>query len=153
LKDGGSSREVDAGERAFAQTNAGGGGRWIVVGADAEQVAEKLGDVGVVADDENVLRGGPVAEKALELGEGRGGSKRGGDQDFLFVAGLGSNELGGLLGALEGARDDEIEVGIEGVEDVGELQALCLAVLVEGTLDIEERIGAANTGAGVAENI
>jgi len=37
-------------------------------------MAEKLGDVGVVADDENVLRGGPVAEKALELGEGRGGA-------------------------------------------------------------------------------
>ena len=153
MQHGGAACEADAGKRALAQSDARGGGGGIVIRADAEQVAEKLGDVGVVADDENVLRGGPVAEKALELGEGRGGSKRGGDQDFLFVAGLGSNELGGLLGALEGARDDEIEVGIEGVEDVGELQALCLAVLVEGTLDIEERIGAANTGAGVAENI
>ena len=71
---------------------------------------------------------------------------------FCFVAGFGGDELGGLLAALEGAGDDEVEAELEGVEDVGELQALGLAVLVEGTLDVEERIGAAEAGAGVAED-
>ncbi len=136
MKDGGAALEVDAGERAFAEADAGGAGGGVVVGADAEEMAEELGDVGVVADDEDVFGGGAVAQKALELGEGGGGSERGGDEDLLLVAGLGGDELGGLLRALEGAGDDEVEVELESVEDVGELEALGLAVLVEGTLDV-----------------
>lgn len=152
MKDGGVALQVDAGERAFAQADAGGGRVGIVVGADAEQVAEKLGEVGIVAYDEDVLGGGGLAQQALELGEGGGGGETVGDDDLLLVAGLGGDELGGLLGALERARDDEIEAEIESVEDVGELEALGLAVLVEGALEVEERIGAANTGAGVAKD-
>ena len=105
-----------------------------------------------MAYDENVLGGGALAQKALELGEGGGGGEGIGDEDLLFVAGLGGDELGGLLGALEGARDYEIEAGLEGVEDMGELEALGLAVLVDGTLEVEERIGARTTGAGVAKD-
>ena len=119
MKDGGAALQVDACERAFTQADAGGGGGWIVVGADAEQMAEELGDVGVVADDEDVFVGGALAEEALELGEAGSGSEGGGDEDFLLVAGFGGDELGGLLGTLEGARDDEVEAGLEGVEDVG----------------------------------
>ena len=91
-------------------------------------------------------------KQALELGEGCGGGEGVGDEDLLLVASLGGDELGGLLGALEGARDDEIEVELEGVEDVRELEALGLAVLVEGTLEVEERIGARTAGAGVAKD-
>ena len=115
-------------------------------------MAEELGDVGVVAYDENVFVGSALAEEALKLGEAGSGSEGGGDEDFLLVAGFGGDELGGLLGTLEGARDDEVEAGLQRVEDVGELQALGLAVLVEGTFDVEEGIGAANTGAGVTED-
>lgn len=104
-----------------------------------------------MADDEDVFVGGALAQEALELGEGGGGCEGVGEEDALLVAGLGGDELGGLLAALEGAGDDEVEAGLEGVEDVGELLALALAVLVEGTFDVEERIGAANTGAGVTE--
>jgi hypothetical protein len=151
LKDGGAALKVDAGERAFAQADAWGPGL-VSVCADTKELAEELGEVGVVAYDENVLGGGGFAQKALELGEGGGGGEGVGDQDLLFVAGLGGYELGGLLGALERARDDEIEVELESVEDVGELQALGLAVLVDGTLEVEERIGAWTTGAGVAKD-
>jgi len=56
------------------------------------------------------------------------------------------------VAALEWAGDDEIEVELEGVEDVGELQALGFAVLVDGTLEVEERIGARTAGAGVAKD-
>jgi len=105
-----------------------------------------------MAYDENVLGGGEIAHKALELREGGGGSEGVRDEELLFVAGLGGDELGGLHGALEGAGDDEIEAEIEGIEDVGELQALSLAVLVEGALDVEEGIGSAGAGAGVAKD-
>ena len=153
MQHGGAACEADAGKRALAQSDARGGGGGIVIRADAEQVAEKLSDVGIVADDEDVLVGAAVAQQALELGEGGGRRKGVGDKQLLLVAGFGGDELGGLLGALEGARDNKVKVGLECIEDVGKLQALGLAVLVEGTLDVEERIGAANTGAGVAENI
>ena len=105
-----------------------------------------------MADDEDVFGGGALAEKALELREGGGGSERGGDEDLLLVAGLSGDELGCLLAALERAGDDEIEAELEGVENVGELQTLGLAVLVEGAFDVEERIGAAKACAGVAED-
>jgi len=74
LKDGGSALQVDAGERAFAQTDAGRGGGGVVIGAYTEEMAEELGDIGVVADDENVFVGGTFAQETLELGEVRGGS-------------------------------------------------------------------------------
>jgi len=122
------------------------------VDADTEEVAQKLRDVGVVAYDEDVLGGGVFAQEALELREGCGGGERVGDDDFLLVTSFGGDELGGLLAAFERAGDDEVEAEIEGVEDVGELEALGLAVLVEGTLDVENRIGAAKTRAGVAED-
>ena len=153
MKDGCASGEVEAGEGSFAEADAGRGGGWVVVDADAEEVAEELGEGGVVADDEDVFEGGGVAEEALELGEGGGGCERGGDEDLLLVAGLGGDELGGLLAALEGAGDDEVKAGLEGVEDVGELEALGFAVLVEGPLEVEEWVGALEAGAGVAEDV
>ena len=131
MQDSGAAGEIDAGERAFAQADAGGGGGGVVVGADAEQVAEELGDVGIVADDEDVLKGAGVTQQALKLGEGGGGGEGVGDEQLLLIAGLGGDELGSLLGALEGAGDDEIKVEVERVEDLGELEGLRLAVLVE----------------------
>lgn len=90
-----------------------------------------------MADEEDVFVGGALSQEALELGVVGGGGEGGGEEDSLLVAGLGGDELGGLEASLEGAGDDEIEVGLEGVEDVGEVQAVALAVLVEGTFDVE----------------
>ena len=106
-----------------------------------------------MAHDEDVLVGIALAEKALELGVGGGGGERIGEEDVLLVSGLGGDELGGLLAALEGAGDDEVKAGLEGVEDVGEVEAVALAILVEGAFDVEQRVGAADAGAGVAEDV
>ena len=151
MKDGSTALQVDASERTFAQADAWGPG-CVRVCADAQELAEELGEVGIVAYDEDVLGGGGVAQQALELGEGCGRSKGVGDEDLLLKARLGGDKLGGLQGALEGAGDHQVEAEIEGVEDVGELEALGLAVLVDGTLEIEDRIGARTTGTGVAKD-
>ena len=60
MKDGGVALQVDAGERAFAQADAWGPGL-VSVCADAEDLAEELGEVGVVAYNENVLGAGGFA--------------------------------------------------------------------------------------------
>ena len=73
-------------------------------------------------------------------------------QDAGFVAGLGADERRGLQAALERAGDDEVELDLQRVEDMRELKAVALAVFVERTLDVEQRIGAAGSGAGVAKD-
>jgi hypothetical protein len=42
---------------------------------------------------------------------------------------------------------------IKGIEDMSELKGVFFAFLVERTLEVEDRIGATRTGAGVAKNI
>ncbi len=84
--------------------------------------------------------------------EGGGGGESVGLEDLGLVAGLGADKGGGLEAALEGAGDDEVELNVEGVEDVGELEAVPLALLVEGPLGVEDRVGSARSGAGVAKD-
>ena len=83
LKDSGAALQVDASERAFAQTDAGGAGGGVVIGADTEEMAEELGDVGVVADDEDVFGDGRLAQQALELREGGGGGEGVGELNLV----------------------------------------------------------------------
>ena len=71
------------------------------------------------------------------------GGERGGVEDLRFVAGLGADERGGLQAALEWAGDDEVELDVQGVQDMGELEAVALAFLVEGALEVEGGIGRA----------
>jgi len=118
-----------------------------------DELAEECGEVGVVADDEEVFIGGAFAQQALELREGGGGGESVGDEDFGFVAGLGADQLGGLQAALEWAGDDQVEADLHRSEDVGEVQAVGLAVLVEGPFEVEKRIDALGAGAGVAEDV
>ena len=56
-----------------------------------------------MADEEEVLAIGALAEELLEVFEGGFGGERGGVQDLGLVAGLGADEGGGLEAALEGA--------------------------------------------------
>jgi len=56
-----------------------------------------------VADEEEVLAFGAIAEKLLEVFEGGVGGEGGGVQDLGFVAGLGADQGGGLEAAFEGA--------------------------------------------------
>jgi hypothetical protein len=105
-----------------------------------------------VADDEDVLVAAALVEELLEVLEGGFGSQAVGEQDLGFVTGLGADEGGGLEAALEGAGDYEIELNFQGVEDVGEVEAVAFAVLVEGAFQVEEGIFATKTCAGVAED-
>ena len=91
-------------------------------------------------------------EEALELWIGRARREGVGDEDGGLVAGLGADELCGLQAALERAGDDEIEVDRQRAEDVREVDAVALAVLVERAFDVNDGIGAACASTGVAKD-
>jgi hypothetical protein len=73
-------------------------------------------------------------------------------EDLRFVAGLRADEGGGLEAALEGTGDDEVKLDVQRVQEIGELEAMLLALLVEGPFLVEERVGTTKSGAGVAED-
>jgi hypothetical protein len=106
-----------------------------------------------VADEEEILALGALAEELLEVFEGCLGGEGGGVQDLGFVASLGADERGGLKATLEGAWDDEVELDVERVEYMSELEAVLLAFFIEGAFGVEERIAARLAGAGMAKNI
>ena len=99
MKGGGTAREGEASEGAFAKPDAGCGDS----GGGDEQRAEKIGEVGVVADDEEIFGFGAVVQKLLEVPQSCRGSQRGRVQDLRFVAGFGADQGGGLKAALERA--------------------------------------------------
>lgn len=152
MQNGGTALQAEAGERTFAQPDARAVREAVRVrGGAGDELAEERSDVGVVADDKYVLVGRTFFEQALKLGVGGFGKQAVGDEDALLVAGLCGDELGGLEAALQRAGDDEVEANFEGVEDVSEVEAVALAFFVERAPDIEQWIGAFDTGAGVAE--
>jgi hypothetical protein len=106
-----------------------------------------------VADEEEVLAFGALAEKFLEVFEGGFGGEGGGVQDLGLVAGLGADERCGLETALKGAGDDQVELDVQRVEHMSELETVLLAFFVEWAFGVEERIFARLTGAGVAKYI
>jgi hypothetical protein len=110
-------------------------------------------DVGIVPDDHHIFIGGALVKEALKLREGGAGGEGFGDEDGGLITGLGADELRGLEAALEWAGDDEVEVDVKRVEDVGELEGVTLTLFVERTFDINHRIGAASSGTGVAKKI
>ena len=68
MQRGGAASEVDAGQRALAQTDAGGCGTGVEAAGGAcrggnEERAEEGGEVGVVADDQQVLVAGVLAQE------------------------------------------------------------------------------------------
>src|SRR5207302_4586670 len=95
------------------------------------------GEIGIVADEEEVLTFGALAEELLEVFEGGGGGECGGVQDLGFVAGLGADQRCGLEGAFEGAGDDQVELDVERVEHVSELEAVLLACFIERAFGVE----------------
>ena len=104
-------------------------------------------------DHEQVFPPSRLLQQVLEVRKGgfRGEGVR--EQDALLVAGFGGDKLGSLDGTLERARYNEIEGHVQRVEHVGKLQAVALALLVQGTFYIEQGIGAAGASTGVAKNI
>lgn len=93
-----------------------------------------------------------LMEQMLEIVGGGLGSERLGDLDRRLVAGLVTDKRGGLQASLEIAGDDEVELDIQRVKDVRELEAVTLAFFIERAFDVEKRVGAAGSSAGMAEN-
>jgi hypothetical protein len=110
-----------------------------------------MAEIRIVADDEQVLVVAALGEQLLEVAKSGFGCKCFRNKDLRLVAGLGSDQGGGLEAALERARDDKVELNLQLIEDVRELQALALAVFVERTFDVEQGVGASHTGGGVPE--
>ena len=117
-----------------------------------EKLDEEGCDVWVMTDDHHVLVGRALVQETLELCEGCPRRKGRGNEDGRFVAGFGADELCGLETAFEWARNYQVEVDRERVEDMSELNALALAVFVEWTLHVDGGIGAARAGTSVAKN-
>jgi len=142
----GKAGAVDAGDCAFAEARADAARR-------REERSEEDGEVGIVADDKDVVVAGEAADEILKLLHGGVGSEGFRDFDFAFVTGFGADERSGLQGALERARYDAVKLDIEGVEEAADEEALLLAFFIEGALDIDEGVRAPCARAGMAKNI
>lgn len=69
MQDGGAAVETEPGEGAFAEADVSGAGRrrWY------EESAQEVGEIGIVADDEEVFGVGVVLQQLMEVLEGGGG--------------------------------------------------------------------------------
>jgi hypothetical protein len=101
---------------------------------------------------EEVFVASGFVEELLEVLLGGLGGEGVGEQDLGLVAGFGADEGGCLEAALEGARDDEIELYVQCIQHMREVEAVAFTVFVEGAFEIEEGIFSADACAGVAEN-
>jgi hypothetical protein len=101
---------------------------------------------------EDVLVASGFVEKFLKILLGGFGGEGVGEQDLGLIAGFGAYERGGLEAALEGARDDEIEVYLQCIQHMREVEAVSFAVFIEGTLEVEKGIFSAFPGASVTKN-
>ena len=105
-----------------------------------------------MSDYEDVFGASGFVEKLLEVLLGGLGGEGVGEQDLGFVAGFGAYEGGGLEAALEGARDDEIELYVQCIQHMRKVEAVSFAFFVEGAFEIEDGIFSADAGACVTEN-
>jgi hypothetical protein len=87
-----------------------------------------------MADYEDIFVASGFVEELLEVLLGGLGGEGIGEEDLRLVAGFGAYEGGGLEAALEGARDDEIEVYLQCIQHMCELKAVSFAFFVEGAL-------------------
>lgn len=105
-----------------------------------------------MSDDEEIFPTFVLVQELEEIGEGGGGGECGREQDLRLVAGLGADERGGLEAALERARDDQVELDFQVIEDVRELERVTLTLFIQRSFEVEGGIDAASAGAGVAKD-
>ena len=146
MEGAGKACAVDAGDCALAEARAdAAGGR--------EERSEESREIGIVADDEDVVVFVETADEVVKLLHGGFGREGIGDVDFAFVAGFSADQRGSLQGALEGAGDDAVELDIQSAEESADEEALLLAFLIEGAFDIDDGVGAASARAGMTKNV
>jgi len=121
-------------------------------GGGNEQRAEEAVDIRVVANDKDVFAVTKLVKKMLEFVKVGFGGKCSGEQDLRLVAGFGADERSGLHASFEIAGDDDIKLDLQRIQNMSKLQAVALSVFIERAFDIEERVGAAHSGAGMTKN-
>jgi len=147
LQGRGAASEDDPGERTFAETNFG-----FRVGVRYQQRTEKGGQVRIVPDEEEILAVRIVAEELLEVLDCCGGGERVGVKDLGFVPCLSADERGGLEAALQWAGDNQIELDVQCIQNIGELQAVFFSFFIKRALGVKDWIGSPHAGAGVSKD-
>jgi hypothetical protein len=99
-----------------------------------------------VAYNKQVLVTSALKEKLLEVAEGGLGGEGIREQNLRFIAGFGADQGSSLKATFERARDDEVELNLQTIQNVGEMHALAFAVLVERAFQVQYRIGASHAG-------
>ena len=90
-----------------------------------------------MTDQQKVFIVPAFEEQLLEVAEGGLGRERVRQQNLRLVSSLGPDQRGSLEAALQRTGDNEVELNLQSIENVGEVEALPLAVFIERSLDIE----------------
>ena len=143
----GAAGEAQTGDGTFAEPDLSWAG-----GRGDEERSQEVGEVGIVADDQDIFASLMVAQELLEVFEGGRRGESGGLQDGRLVTGLGADEGGGLEAALERTRDDEVELYVHCIQHLRELEAVALAFLIERALYVEHGAQATGTCTGVTKD-
>ena len=117
-----------------------------------EQRAEEAVDIRVVANDKHVFAVAKLVNEMLEVVQAGFRGKCTGEQDLGLVTSLRADEGGGLHASLEIAGDNDVELDLQRIQDMSKLQAVALSVFIERAFEIEERVSAAGSGAGMTKN-
>ena len=106
-----------------------------------------------MSDDEDPITSGELVEEILECGVISAGGQSRRSDDRGLVADFGTDELGGLKRALEGAREDYVYLDIEACENTCHEKALLFAFLDEATFGVKDWIFARYASVCVAHHI
>jgi hypothetical protein len=99
-----------------------------------------------VPDDQKILISATVREKALEVAEAGLRRKRIRHQNLRLIAHLRSYQGCCLKASLERTGDDQVELQIQLIQYGAQLQAVPLAIFIERTFAVEDRIGTSLAG-------
>jgi len=137
---------IDASDGTLAHADAGSS-------IPSDEAAEKLEEVGIVADEHHVLPVGIFVDQLLKVRVARAKVKRRADFDFALVAEFVADELGGLERTLQRAGDDDVGLDFEGAEKPAHEHALLFAFGDKAALRVELCALTRNTGVRVAHEV
>jgi len=106
-----------------------------------------------MAHEQESFAAGVLGDELLKGWEVSVGREGGRGDDGGFEADLSGHELGGLAGALERARDDDVDLNLERSQDAGHQHALLLAFFDQSALGVEDGIFAWDARVCVAHEI
>lgn len=123
-----------------------------MAGCRNEERTQEAVYVGVVTHDHNIFAIAILMDEVLKVVQRGFGGERVGEQYLGLIASFGADEGCSLHTALEFAGDDEIELYLHCIQHISELKTMALTIFIERALDVEQRIGAAGSSAGVTKN-